>query len=309
MGRLHWVRYAFVAVTIFLFLLLPACGGHKPPGSNPFPAKITLTPTTSASMQAGSTMVFTASAQNGTNAAVSPTFTFTSSNPGVVDISPAGAACAGSWNAPYYSVCTPAGIGQAEITASALGATSPPTVVFVHPPIDAITVTVVPPVNPPPPACPGQTELPAECKIDFNSNAAQYCVSQNQVQTLQATAYSNGVDITATVGPFTWSQTNLNVVTITPIVTSANGSSVNVPTNQATVVSNIPGETQVIASASGVSSSPQVAETCPIQCISLQLGTNGSQNIGTTSFVANKGTSETITATAVDVQGCIVPKP
>ncbi len=260
-------------------------------------------------MQAGSTMVFSASAQNGTNAAISPTFTFTSSNPGVVDISPAGAACAGSWNAPYYSVCTPAGIGQAEITASALGATSPPTVVFVHPPIDAITVTVVPPVNPPPPACPSQTELPAECKIAFNSSAANYCVSQNQVQTLQATAYSNGVDITATVGPFTWSQTNLNVVTITPIVTSANSSSVNVPTNQATVVSNTPGETQVIASASGVSSSPQIAETCPVQCISLQLGTNGSQNIGTTSFVANKGTSETITATAVDVQGCIVPKP
>ncbi len=309
MGRLHWVRYGFVAVTIFLFSLLPACGGHKPPGSNPFPAKITLNPTTSASMQAGSTMVFSASAQNGTNAAISPTFTFTSSNPGVVDISPAGAACAGSWNAPYYSVCTPAGIGQAEITASALGATSPPTVVFVHPPIDAITVTVVPPVNPPPPACPSQTELPAECKIAFNSSAANYCVSQNQVQTLQATAYSNGVDITATVGPFTWSQTNLNVVTITPIVTSANSSSVNVPTNQATVVSNTPGETQVIASASGVSSSPQIAETCPVQCISLQLGTNGSQNIGTTSFVANKGTSETITATAVDVQGCIVPKP
>ncbi|HKN15708.1 MAG TPA: WD40 repeat domain-containing protein [Candidatus Sulfotelmatobacter sp.] len=309
MGRLHWVRYAFVVVTIFLFSLLPACGGHKPPGSNPFPAKITLNPTTSASMQAGSTMVFSASAQNGTNAAISPTFTFTSSNPGVVDISPAGAACAGSWNAPYYSVCTPAGIGQAEITASALGATSPPTVVFVHPPIDAITVTVVPPVNPPPPACPSQTELPAECKIAFNTQAANYCVSQNQVQTLQATAYSNGVDITATVGPFTWSQTNLNVVTITPIVTSANSSSVNVPTNQATVVSNTPGETQVIASASGVSSSPQIAETCPVQCISLQLGTNGSQNIGTTSFVANKGTSETITATAVDVQGCVVPKP
>jgi hypothetical protein len=258
-------------------------------------------------MQAGSTMVFTASAQNGTNAAISPTFTFTSSNPGVVDISPSGAACAGSWNAPYYSVCTPAGIGQAEITASALGATSPPTVVFVHPPIDAIAVSVVPPVNPPPPACPSQTELPAECKIAFNPT--NQCVSQNQVQTLQATAYSNGVDITATVGPFTWSQTNLNVVTITPIVTTGNSTSVNVPTNQANVVSNVPGETQVIASASGVASQPYVAETCPVQCISLQLGTNGSQNIGTTSFVANKGTSETITATAVDVQGCVVPKP
>jgi hypothetical protein len=260
-------------------------------------------------MQLGSTLVFTASAQNGSNTNISPTFTYTSSNPGVVDISPAGSACAGSWNAPYYNVCTPAGGGTAQITASALGATSPPTLVFVHPPIDNIQVSLVPPVNSPPPACPGQTALPAACNINFNANAANYCVSQNQVQTLQATAYSQGVDITASVGPFTWSQANPNVVTITPIVSSANTSSINVPTNQATVVSNTPGQTEVVASASGVASQPYVAATCPVQCIALQLGTNGSQNIGTTSFITNKGTSETITATAVDVQGCIVPKP
>ena len=173
---------------------------------------------------------------------ISPTFTYTSSNPGVVDISPAGSACAGSWNAPYYNVCTPAGIGQAEITASALGATSPPTLVFVHPPIDNIQVTwFLPSILPLPPAL-AQTALPAECNIQLQRQCRQLlCLSQNQVQTLQATAYSNGVDITASVGPFTWSQTNLNVVTITPIVTSANSSSVNVPTNQATVVSNTPG--------------------------------------------------------------------
>ncbi|MGA9255139.1 MAG: hypothetical protein WBV98_00920, partial [Candidatus Sulfotelmatobacter sp.] len=309
MGRLRCVQWAWFGVTTFFFLFLAACGGSKPPGASPFPAKITLNPATSASMQLGSTLVFTATAQNGSNTNISPTFTYTSSNPGVVDISPAGSACAGSWNAPYYNVCTPAGGGTAQITASALGATSPPTLVFVHPPIDNIQVTLVPPVNSPPPACPGQTALPAACNINFNANAANYCVSQNQVQTLQATAYSQGVDITASVGPFTWSQANPNVVTITPIVSSANTSSINVPTNQATVVSNTPGQTEVVASASGVASQPYVAATCPVQCIALQLGTNGSQNIGTTSFITNKGTSETITATAVDVQGCIVPKP
>jgi len=309
MGRLRCVQWAWFGITTFFFLFLAACGGSKPPGASPFPAKITLNPATSASMQLGSTLVFTATAQNGSNTNISPTFTYTSSNPGVVDISPAGSACAGSWNAPYYNVCTPAGGGTAQITASALGATSPPTLVFVHPPIDNIQVTLVPPVNSPPPACPGQTALPAACNINFNANAANYCVSQNQVQTLQATAYSQGVDITASVGPFTWSQANPNVVTITPIVSSANTSSINVPTNQATVVSNTPGQTEVVASASGVASQPYVAATCPVQCIALQLGTNGSQNIGTTSFITNKGTSETITATAVDVQGCIVPKP
>ena len=249
-------------------------------------------------------MVFSASAQNGANANISPTFTYTSSNPGILDVSPSGFACAGTWNAPYFNVCTPAGVGSVEVTASALGATSAPTMVFVHPPIDNIQISVVPPVNSPPPACPTQTALPAACDIKFNGNAARYCLSQNQTQIFQATAFSQGVDITASVGPFTWSQANSGVVTITPIITS----STNVATNQATVVSNTPGETQVVASASGVSSQPYNAETCPVQCISLQLGENGSQNIGQTSFITNKGTSETITATAVDVQGCIVPK-
>jgi hypothetical protein len=303
MGRFGCVQCAGAVVTIFLFLLLPACGGNKPPGANPFPAKITLTPAVSASLQLGGTLSFIASAQNGTNANISPTFTYTSSNPGIVSVSPSGFACAGSWNAPYYNVCTPAASGVALITASALGQTSPPTMVFAHPPIDNIQISVVPPVNSPPPACPAQIALPAACKLNFTPTTA--CLSQNQLQTLQATAYGQGIDITSSVGPFTWSQANSDVVTITPIVTS----SANVVTNQATVASNTPGQTQVVASASGVNSQPYIAETCPVQCISLQLGTNGVQNIGQTSFITNKGTVETITATAVDVQGCIVPKP
>ncbi|MGC2542083.1 MAG: hypothetical protein WA372_12830, partial [Candidatus Sulfotelmatobacter sp.] len=310
MGRLRCLQYAFISITIFLFSLLPACGGHKPPGTNPFPAKITLNPSTSVSMQLGSTLDFTASAQNGTNNSISPAFTFTSTNPAVVDISPSGFACAGSWNAPFYNVCTPGSFSQvAEITASALGATSPPTLVFVHPPIDSIQVSVVPPVNPPPPACPGQIALPAACNVKFSPVLNNQCVSQNQVLTLQAQAFSQGVDVTSSVGPFTWNQANPNVVTITPIISASNTTGIDVPTNQATVVSNTPGQTQVVASASGTSSQPYVAATCPVQCISLQLGSNGTQNIGQTSFVTNKGTSETITATAVDVQGCIVPKP
>ena len=301
MGRFGCVHWAGVIIAIFLLLLLPACGGKKPAGASPFPAKITLNPAVSLSLQLGGTVVFSASAQNGVNGNISPTFTFTSSNPGILDISPSGFACAGSWNAPFFNVCTPAAEGVAMVTASALGQTSPPTMVFVHPPIDNIQVSVVPPVNSPPPACPTQVALPLACKLEFNGNAANHCLSQNQSQTLQATAFSRGVDITAAVGPFTWSQANSNVVTITPIVTTSS----NVVTNQATVVSNTPGQTQVIASAAGVSSQPFSAETCPVQCIALEVGSN----IGQTGFITNKGTPEIINATAVDVQGCIVPTP
>jgi hypothetical protein len=300
-----------VAVSFIQFLA--ACGGHKPAGTNPFPVHLSLNPATSTSMQLGSAVVFTAGAQNSENQTISPTFTYTSSNPGIVDISPLGFACAGTWNAPYYSVCTPGGLGAVEVTVSALGATSAPTLVFVHQPIDKIQVNVVPPVNSPPPACPTQVALPAACDLKFTpANPPNSCISTNQVLTLEALAYSQGTDITASVGPFTWSQVNPTVTKITPIITSTTivGSQYfQVATNQATVEAGTPGATQVIASSSGFSSQPYIAETCPVQCIDLELGVNGSQSIGTTSFITNKSTSETITATAVDVQGCIVPQP
>ena len=309
MGRLRFVQRVQVEVIILIISLLPACGGHKPAGTNPFPAKITLNPAISASLQLGSTLLFTASAENADNKNIAPTFTFavtSTSASGILDISPSGYACAGSWNAPYYNVCTPSQSGVVQVVATALGATSNPTYVFVHPPIDSVQISLVPPVNSPPVACAAQAPLPLACDLSFNTSAGNYCLSQNQLQTLQATAYSKGVDVTSQVGPFTWNEANSNVMTITPIITS---SATNIPTNQATIASSTPGQTQIVATASGVSSQPYIAETCPIQCIAMQLGTNGTQEIGTTSFVTTKGTSETITATAVDVQGCIVPKP
>lgn len=311
MGRLRFGWFVCFAVTIFLFLLLPACGGKKQPAPvSHLPAKITLNPATSYSMQEGAVVLFTASAQNVTNGSINAVFTYASTNPNIVDISPGGGACAGSWNAPSYTVCTPAGQGTAMITASALGQTSEPTLVFVHPPIDNIVVSIMPPVNSPPPACPNQIALPAACDIAFNTSVCQngicQCLSANQTETLQATAYSGVTDITASVGPFTWTQANATVGTITPIVTN---NTYNVPTNQATIAANTPGQTQVIASASGAYSQPFNFESCNVQCIALQLGVSGLQQSNQTNFVVNKGTSETITATAVDVQGCIVPKP
>jgi hypothetical protein len=311
MGRLRFAERAWIVV-IILFVFLPACGGHKPPAVSSFPAVITLNPSPSYSLQMGTAIAFSASARNASDAAVAASFTYTSSNPGVVDVAPNGFACAGSWNAPLYTICTPGGLGSqngvaVEITASASGVTSAPTLVFVHPFISSIKISVVPPVNSPPPACPTQTALPAACKIPFKAAPNNACLSQNQLTTLQATAYdSGGNDITASVGPFTWSQGNLGVATLTPIVTVTY---YNVPTNQATATPGIPGQTQVIASASGVSSEPYVFETCPVQCIALELNVSGSQQSSQSSFVVNKGTSQSVTAYAVDVQGCLVPKP
>jgi len=302
MGSLRFGSLAgAVAIVSSLFLLfLAACGGgSKPPGPSPFPAKVTLNPSISSSLQVGTTLLLTATAQNNSGTSIAPVFTFTTSNPGILDIAPNGFACAGTWNAPLYSICTPAGIGTVQVTASALGATSAPTLFFIHPPIDNITISQAAPVNSPPPACPTQVALPAACNLKFNPT--NRCLSENQTQILQAAAFSQGVDITASVGPFTWSSANGTVVKLTPIVNP----DINVATYQATASPSAPGQTQVVASASGVFSQPYNFETCPVQCIALEVGT---QRSGDTNFVASKGTSETITASVVDVQGCIVPK-
>jgi hypothetical protein len=259
-------------------------------------------------MQVGTTLGLTASAQNSSNTGLRPAFTYSlipGSPAGVLDIAPNGFACAGTWNAPAYTICTPGNVGLVEVTASALGETSAPTYFFIHGPIDNIQISVIPPVNSPPPACPAQQSLPPACDLPFNGKASNTCLSQNQVETLQATAYSQGTDVTASVGPFTWTQATNGVATVTPIVNPT----FNVATNQASAApGTTPGQTGLIASASGVYSQPYYFETCPVQCIAMQLSVNG-QYSNETNFVVSKGTSETLLATAVDVQGCIVPKP
>src|SRR5215469_9416942 len=129
------------AVAIISLCGIGGCGGHKVTPLSPFPAKISLSPGNTTSAQLGSVIGFTAAAQNasGTNL-TGTTFTFSSSDTSILNIAANGIACAGRWD-PTFTICTPAGIGVVQVTASALGATSLPTYVFVHLPIDNITVS------------------------------------------------------------------------------------------------------------------------------------------------------------------------
>jgi hypothetical protein len=300
----QWCSNSWVAALVIAASLgsIGGCGGSKPPGASVLPAKINLAPATSVSLEVGSVLTFTATAQNAANGNVTPVFTFQSSNTDILNLAANGVACAGRWDAAF-TTCTPGASGIVQVTASALGTTSAPTLVFVHPPIDNIQISLVIPVNAPPPACPGQQNIPAACVQPFTPTSS--CLSNNQTITLQAQAYSRGNDITGVVGPFTWSESSPTVVTVTPITTSTS----NVPTNQATVKPGAPGFTPVYATASDVSSQPYYAETCPVQCIAMELGPVGSVNTNQTKFSTNKGTAENASATAVDVQGCIVAKP
>jgi hypothetical protein len=208
-------------------------------------------------------------------------------------LAPNGVACAGQWDV-NFTACTPGNVGSVTVTASALGANSIPVYVFVHPPIDSITVNGI-----------LLNGLPVQ----------EPCLSQTQSMTVEAHAFSQGTDITATVGPFTFSATSTSVVNLVPLVNTA----YNFPTNQVTAIALFPGMTQIFASASGVSSTsfqqPQYQnslgatspaldffETCPIQSIALEIDA-GAQQTGQTTFVTSKGTGQTATAVLTDVMG------
>jgi hypothetical protein len=278
---------------------ITGCGKHSVTPLSPYPAKITLTPSPAVSLQAGTALNFTASAQNSAGTNLRAVFTFISSDTSILNFSAAGVACAGRWDSTF-TICSPAGIGVVQVTAEALNATSVPTYVFVHPPVDNITVTGIVPPNAPP-------------------LIQEPCLPQGVSMTVQARAFSQGVDVTQSVGPFTWSANNSSVVKLTPIVSSP--TTYSFPTYQATATAVTPGLTEIYATASGVTSTiftqptlPQNAvsnppppvtfdffETCPIQNIVLEVGEAGSQQ---TSFVASKGgTAETVVATLTDVFG------
>ena len=293
-GRLVCAR-ALCSIGVGLLSVLGGCGGHSSVPKSALPARISLNPAGSTSLQLGSTLRFSASATNSANASVNVPITFQSNDTSLLNFAPGGTACAGVWTSSF-TVCVPGGSGAVQVTATADGVVSSPTLVFVHPSIDNIVVNQVPP------SPPYTNPVP--------------CLSQNQTITLKATAYSQGVDVTSSVGPFNFSAVAPGVVTITPVITS----SYNVVTNQATATANAPGFTQIFASASGVTSTPyqqfnnggpawNFFETCPVQQIVLQLGAAGSQKSGVTTFVSSKGTTQTVNATVYDVLGNVMAKP
>ncbi len=287
----------WLAVAICSLLGLPACGGGKA-GAPLYPGKVTLIPSATTSLELGSTLNFTAAVQTASGTNLGTTITYTSSDTSIVNLAPNGVACAGHWDVGFAS-CTPGASGVALVTASALGGTSVPTYVFVHPPIDNVTVSGI-----------LLTGVPVQ----------EPCLSQSQTMTVEAHAFSQGADITASVGPFTWTATNPTVVTLTPLpntgIDPINKTRYNFPTNQATATAVTPGITYIYATAGGATNTsfqqPTLTNasgatspvldffaTCAIQNIALEVGTAGS---GQTNLVAAKGgTSQSIVATLTDI--------
>ena len=256
---------------LFLVTLTAGCGNNGAVHTSTFvvPASITLSPGPDFSMELGTNQSFTASLFNSTRGTLTEPVSFQSSNTAVVSVAGNGLACAGSWDSLNNpQICTPGAIGIAVITATAQGVSSPPTTVYVHQHIDKVTVKEIPPPPPLPPPLPG-------------------CSSVNQARYYAAQAFSQGADITSTVGVFNWQSL---FPTVGSLSTTANG----LLTGQLQVTAKIPGQTQIFAAIGNATSVPIIFTTCAVQSIALEV-------------TSSTGTSEAITPTVVDTLGFTIP--
>ncbi len=253
-----------------LIAILPGCSSSKATGTSsfPVPASVILAPAPYVSLELGTTEAFTTSIQLANKTSSTQPVFFQSSNTAVVTVAANGLACAGSWdNLANPQVCTPGPVGVAQVTADAQSVDSAPTTVYVHQHVDKVVISQVLPPNTPPPTA--------------------SCFSVGQTAQYQAKAYSKGIDITSTVGVFSWQAVTANVATLNT------SQSTSLPLGQVQITAKTPGVTPIVASIGTTMSVPLNFTACPVESISLQV-TGGT------------GTSQTITPTVVDTIGTIL---
>ena len=274
MVRSFSVRFALILISVSLSLICVGCGSGAVNGTTfPKPAHLAISPSSAISLDLGGTQAFTTSATNFTGHTITVLPSYQSSNTAVVTVASNGVACAGTWDA-FGQVCTPGSVGVAQVYSSARGVSSAPVTIYVHQHIDNITITQIAPVPPPPPP---------------------YCISKDSTAIFQTSAFSKGIDITSTVGQFTWQSQSIMVAT-TSNTASGLGNVVNgVSLNQAQVTGKTPGLTQLYTTIANVNSLPFNVYTCPVKSISLAI--NGVA--GNTFTVIGSG-SKTVTPTILD---------
>jgi trimeric autotransporter adhesin len=275
-------------------------------------ANIFLTPqTTGISIAFGQTQQIaspSAKTCKGTTASVA-SYTYGTTNNQLVDISPTGNMCAGTWNRnsgggiPNFTICSfpnplpstgnqPYGV--AYITASADSVTSNPVEVFVHPQVTSLTLAG-------PTSCLSQGTLYGQpldvqaCYVGAN-NAQQLLCAPSSI-TLAASpnlacplpagqSLASVPDCTATLGSLTYN------------VGTAAVASINTETNQ--ITAEQPGTTVITAQVGQGASSAGYFSTCPPASINVTLA-NGA-NSGT----ITQGVQQDLTTTVIDTMGSTI---
>jgi len=255
-------------LALLALLAIAGCGGGS--SNKNTVAVVSLTPT-SVSIVAGDVAQLTVSAANSSNTPVNTTFTFNSSNPSLVSISPSGLICGGVWDSTFV-VCNgknAAGnplTGTATVTASAGGVSSGPVIVSIHPNVTSIQVT------------------------GANLTGPNPCVSHGNTQQFTAKAFNGTTDVTSSIGSFSW--------------TSSNGTVVSVDSNGLATANN-PGSAGIVASVGSVTSQSVPFNTClPVRIVLHVTGDPPGQPTEATTLTVAQ--TQTLQADIIDQNGAVV---
>ena len=244
------------------------------------------------------------------------------SNNQLLDISPNGNMCAGTWNRntgggiASYTICSPpnplpstGGLPYATvyITATMESVVSNPVVIFVHPPVTAVSL-VTAPLTGSSQQCFSQgqtTTLDAQACFTASDNkkyllCAPPSITSNPASNLACPLpYLEGTSgaaaplasipsCTAAIGTLAYSVGTLSV---------ANIPSTNTTSNTVNITAGLPGTTVITASVAASGSSAGYFSTCPPKSISVTLAN------GATAGTITKGVTQNLVTTVIDTQG------
>ena len=239
------------------------------------------------------------------NATVSvTTWSYGTTNNQLVDISPLGNICAGTWNRNSgggiadYTICSSPNplpssgglpYGVAYITASAQGVTSNPVPVYIHAPVTSIALAGPTVVSTGQPVCLSQNQ---QAQLD-----SQACFSNNGTQALlcapsTVTAAQYACPLPAGVTSVPTCESSIGTMAYN--VGTSSVATINAETNQ--ITANLPGTTVITANLSGSGSTAGYFSTCPPANISVTLN-------GKTSGTVTQGVQQNLVTNVTDTLG------
>lgn len=243
----------------------------------------------------------TATTCKGANASVSG-YTYATTNNQLVDISPSGNMCAGTWNRntgggiPDYTICNPPNplpntnglpYATAYISASANSVTSNPVEVYIHAQVSSVALALA--GVPASQQCFSQgasTQLDSEACYTLNGKQYEFCAPSTVTNYSCPGGLAPGVSsvpsCSNSIGALTYSLGTSSVANI--------NSATNVITAQQ------PGTTVINASIAGSGASAGYFSTCPPKSISVTLN-------GGTNTTVTQGITQNLVTTVLDTNG------
>jgi len=223
-------------------------------------------------------------------------YTYGTTNNQLVDISPTGNLCAGTWNRrsgggiPDYTICNaPSPLpstnglpyGQAQVTATASSVSSNAVTIYVHPQVTAVSLVL---------ENAGTTTPYSGCVSQGNTkqldSQAYYLV--NGVQTLLCGPnLPNVPSCSSAIGNLAYNSQNASVASIDQF---------------GVITAQLPGTTYITASVSGSGSSAGYFSVCPPASISVNLNGQTGQG-GQPPVKVTQGVTQNLVTTIVDTAG------